>query len=380
MGVVSNPTGVLPSALGTHVVDALAAEPRINLVAAFGPEHGFRGDAQAGSGAGGTPVRDNRTGVPVYDIYLASGSKLQGVLRDSGVEVLLFDIQDVGTRFYTYIWTLYDLLVAVAGMGDMGPRVVVLDRPNPLGGILVEGPTMTTQLSSFVGRRPVCLRHGMTVGELAHLFNQEWVPSERVASGRRARLEVSAMEGWRRRMLWADTRLRWVPPSPNMPTAETALLYPGMGLVEGTNVSEGRGTCTPFQLTGAPWVDDAFLPALEEGLQAAGAAAVCREAYFTPTFSKFQGQQCRGVQLYASGDPAGYEALPPALAYLTTLKRLYPHKFAFRADGFFDNLAGTVVWRRMIEGGASVDELLAAVAAERDDFVAMRARYLMYEN
>ena len=369
---------MLPDAPGTHIVDALHAAPGVNLVAAFGPEHGFRGAGQAGSGGGG-PGRDARTGVPVYSIYGAAGSKLEGIIAKAGVDVLLFDIQDVGTRFYTYIWSLYDVLVAVASMRakrTKAPRVVVLDRPNPLGGILVEGPTLERGLATFVGRKPICLRHGMTLAELALLFNGEFVAAD--AGGSKAELDVVPMEGWARDMLWSDTRLRWVPPSPNMPTPATALMYPGMGLVEGTNVSEGRGTTTPFEASGAPWVDDKLLPELASELAALG--AVAREAYFVPTFSKYKGETVRGVHLYPAGDPAAFEALPVALAYILAMRRLYPGKFGFRADGFFDKLAGTASWRPMIEQGAGVDELLAIAARERDEFIEVRQRYLLYKD
>ena len=270
VGVVTNPTGVFPRTM-EHVVDAMHASSAVDLRAVFGPEHGFRGAAQAGSSgvkapaaasAGGSSVAsfdDPRTGIPVYDTYKKSGAELAALLTASGVDTVAFDIQDVGARFYTYVWTLYDVMVAAAA-AQPPISVVVFDRPNPLGGEVVEGPVRIDDgFASFVGRRPIAVRHGMTVGELAWMFNKRFVPSDPDnPGGHPVKLAVVPMREWRRHMRWEHTGLPWVPPSPNMPTPGTALAYVGTCLLEGTNCSEGRGTTMPFELVGATWADGAL--------------------------------------------------------------------------------------------------------------------------
>ncbi|EFL14282.1 DUF1343 domain-containing protein, partial [Streptomyces sp. C] len=242
VGVVTNPTGITADA--RHLVDVLHADERVDLVAVFGPEHGFRGTAQAGgSEAAG---RDPATGLPVYDTYGRSGQQLADVFTAAGVDTVVFDIQDVGARFYTYIWTLYDCMRAAALARK---AVVVLDRPNPVGGRRAAGPVLERAYASFVGREPVALAHGMTAGELALLFNGEFL------KGAGPRLRVVPVSGWRRGSFFGETGLPWLPPSPNMPTPDTALAYAGTCLFEGTNLSEGRGTTTPFEVVGAEGVD-----------------------------------------------------------------------------------------------------------------------------
>lgn len=232
VGVVTNPTGITADA--RHLVDVLHADERVDLVAVFGPEHGFRGTAQAGDSEGAS--RDPATGLPVYDTYDKSGQKLADVFETAGIDTVVFDIQDVGARFYTYIWTLYDCMRAAALAGK---AVVVLDRPNPVGGRRAAGPVLERPYASFVGREPIALAHGMTAAELARLFNGEFL------TDRPVELRTVAMSGWRREAFFGETGLPWVPPSPNMPTPDTALAYAGTCLFEGTNLSEGRGTTTP---------------------------------------------------------------------------------------------------------------------------------------
>lgn len=232
VGVVTNPTGITSDA--RHLVDVLHADPRVDLVAVFGPEHGFRGSAQAG-GSEGTG-RDPATGLPVYDTYDTSGQRLADLFTAAGIDTVVFDIQDVGARFYTYVWTLYDCMRAAALAGK---AVVVLDRPNPVGGRRAAGPVLERPYASFVGREPIALAHGMTAAELALLFNGEFLRARPV------RLRTVPMTGWRRASFYGSTGLPWVPPSPNMPTPDTALAYAGTCLFEGTTLSEGRGTTTP---------------------------------------------------------------------------------------------------------------------------------------
>ena len=250
VGVVSNPTGVLPDL--THLVDAMHAAG-LEIGGVFGPEHGFRGSAQAG-GSEGTGT-DERTGLTVYDAYGADGADFAALYERAGVEVVVFDIQDVGARFYTYVWTMYHAMV---GAALRGVRFLVLDRPNPLGGNAY-GPMMTSAFTSGVGLKEVVQQHGMTVGELARMFDATFVPQE---AGRSVGVEVEQVRGWRRSTLYAGTGLPWVAPSPNMPTPDTALVYPGTGLFEGTNLSEGRGTTRPFEWVGAPYLDFRWADAL----------------------------------------------------------------------------------------------------------------------
>ena len=252
VGVVSNPTGVLPTTL-EHAVDVMhASVGTVDIRAVFGPEQGFRGvgqnsnpygsyDSDKENGSDGSFV-DQRTGLPVYDTYLKKGPELTAILERSGVDVVAFDIQDVGARYYAYVWTLYDVMVAAAS-AKKPISVVVLDRPNPLGGEVLEGPVdIAVGCESLVGRKPIPVRHGMTVGELAWFLNKKYVAADPDNGSRKSvKLSVVAMRGYRRRMTWEETGLPWVPPSPNMPTPRTALAYVGGALLEGTNCCEGKG-------------------------------------------------------------------------------------------------------------------------------------------
>ena len=266
VGVVSNPTGVLPTTL-EHAVDVMHASiGAVDIRAVFGPEQGFRGvgqnsnpygsyDSDKENGSDGSFV-DQRTGLPVYDTYLKKGPELTAILERSGVDVVAFDIQDVGARYYAYVWTLYDVMVAAAS-AKKPISVVVLDRPNPLGGEVLEGPVdIAAGCESLVGRKPIPVRHGMTVGELAWFLNKKYVAADPDNGSRKSvKLSVVAMRGYRRRMTWEETGLPWVPPSPNMPSPRTALAYVGGALLEGTNCCEGKGTTAPFELVGATWAD-----------------------------------------------------------------------------------------------------------------------------
>jgi uncharacterized protein YbbC (DUF1343 family) len=318
VGLISNPTGIVRDL--RHEVDVMAADGRVDLVAAFGPEHGFRGSAQAG-GSEGSYV-DPRTSVAVYDTYGKSPSQIAGFFRKSGVETVMFDIQDVGARFYTYIWTMYDCMVAAS---LAGVRFVVLDRPNPISGTAAYGPVMHPEYASFVGRRAISQQHGMTVGEMAGLFNGEFLPEDPGANGA-VDLAVSPVKRWRRAMYGEETGQPWVMPSPNMPRIDTAVVYPGTCLFEATNLSEGRGTTRPFELIGAPYVDYHWAEALNER-ELSGVAF--REAYFAPTTSKYAGETCGGVQLHV-GDRHELDAIRTAITMIITARDLYPDHFAWR--------------------------------------------------
>ncbi|MEU7823669.1 DUF1343 domain-containing protein [Catellatospora sp. NPDC049133] len=375
VGVVSNPTGV--DADYRHLVDLIHESGRVNLVAAFGPEHGFRGSAQAG-GSEGTGI-DARTGVTVYDAYGASQAKWEELMTRAGVETVVFDIQDVGVRFYTYIWTMYTSMVAAA---RLGLRYVVLDRPNPIGG-RAYGPMMTPEFTSGVGLKEIIQQHGMTVGELARFFNAEFLPAE---AGRPVELDVVACKHWRRDMFAADTDVPWVMPSPNMPTPDTALTYPGTGLFEGvSSISEGRGTTRPFELVGGlatdfdyHWSDrlnDRDLPGVR-----------FREAYFVPTIAGHHppllNKLCAGVEVKVT-DRAAYDPIRTAVAMLVEARKYAA--FAWRADSYdpvrpywVDKLTGSSRLRTMIDAGADVDEVVGAWSQELAAFEQRRRPYLLY--
>lgn len=360
VGIVTNPTGVTRDV--RHIVDVMHADERVNLRAVFGPEHGFRGTAQAGGSEG--RYDDPATGLPVYDTYLKSGRPLADIFTTSGVDTVVFDIQDAGARFYTYIWTLYDCMEAAQLAGK---RFVVLDRPNPVTGRAAQGPVLHKEFATFVGRQPISQAHGMTVAELARLFNGEFLTTP-------VSLETVRMTGWRRSDFFDASGLPWVPPSPNMPTPDTALVYSGTCLFEGTNLSEGRGTTRPFELLGAENIDGRWAATANE---LALSGVHFREAYFAPTFSKFQGKTIGGVQVHVH-DRAAYDPVRTGIALLVTAKRAWSG-FAWRADNWIDKLTGSTQVRTMIDAGASADEVVAGWQQELAAFRRMRGEYLLYK-
>ncbi|MFC9931056.1 exo-beta-N-acetylmuramidase NamZ domain-containing protein [Streptomyces sp. NPDC127190] len=359
VGVVTNPTGVTRDT--THIVDVMHQDPRVRLTAVFGPEHGFRGTAQAGGSEGRST--DPATGLPVYDTYLKSGQALADIFTAAGVDTVVFDIQDVGARFYTYIWTLYDCMEAAALAGK---RFVVLDRPNPVTGRTAEGPVLHREFASFVGRQPIAQAHGMTVAELARLFDGEFL-------GTPVALETVTMTGWRREEFYDACGLPWVPPSPNMPTPDTALVYSGTCLFEGTSLSEGRGTTRPFELLGAEGLDGRWAAAAN-ALDLPGVRF--REAYFVPAFSKFQGKTVGGVQIHVT-DRAGYDPVRTGIGLLVTARKVWDG-FAWRPDHWIDRLTGSDRVRTMIDAGAGTDEVTGAWQDELAAFRRVRKEYLLY--
>ncbi|MDP9867696.1 MULTISPECIES: exo-beta-N-acetylmuramidase NamZ family protein [Streptosporangium] len=339
IGLITNPTGVLPDL--TPGATALRAAG-VPLTALFSPEHGIRGTAQAGFG--GQESLDPTTGLPVFDTYDKDGGPLDDLVASSGVDTLVFDISDVGTRFYTYVWTMHDLIASAA---RLGLRFAVLDRPNPIGGTLAEGPLLDPAYAGPVGRAAVPVRHGLTAGELAVHVNR--------SIG--ADLRVITMEGWRRDTPFEATGLPWVMPSVNMPTRETALVYPGTGLFEGTNLSEGRGTTRPFELVGAPYLDGRFAA----GLNGLGLPGVrFRDTWFTPTFHKHAGLAVRGVQLHVH-DQGAFRPVLTGLSMLHLARSLHPEDFAWHSeDGrsyFMDQLWGSDSLRHTMDAGKDPADL-----------------------
>lgn len=356
VGLITNPTGVDQNL--NSVVDLLNNDPDIQLEALYGPEHGVRGDAQAGQYV--DYYIDEVTGLPVYSLYGKTRKPTPEMLEN--IDVLVFDIQDVGTRFYTYIYTM---ALAMEAAQEKGIPFIVLDRPNPLGGKKVEGPVLDPKFASFVGQYAIPLRHGMTVGELAKLFNKEFDIG--------ADLSVVKMKGWKRNAYFDETGLQFVMPSPNMPTLETALAYPGAALIEGTNVSEGRGTTKPFELIGAPFISSPELVTRLNQLDLPG--VTFRAASFTPTFSKHSGKLSHGVQIHIT-DRNKYEPVETGLHIVKTIKDLYPEQV--QLTPFFDNLIGNGWIRPAIENGITVEEMESRWQKDLKEFEKVRKKYLMY--
>jgi uncharacterized protein YbbC (DUF1343 family) len=371
VGLVCNPTAVTRAL--SHAADLLAAAPGVELAALFGPEHGVRGDAQYMAAVGGEP-RDARTGVVVHSLYGETAASLQPAPAAlAGLDALVFDIQDVGARYYTYQATMMLCMEAAARAGI---GFVVLDRPNPIGGA-VEGPRLRAGFESFCGLHDLAVRHGLTVGELAQLFRAE--------RGLDLALSVVPCEGWRRGVLFRETGLPWVFPSPNMPTPETALVYPGMCLLEGTNLSEGRGTTRPFELLGAPWLDPHRLAAdlARERLPGVG----FRPVSFVPTWDKHAGVRCHGVELFV-GDPARFRPFRAALACVLHARAQAPSRFRWRTEPYefvkdvpaFDLLCGSARERKGLEAGATLRELCQPLSVEERAFERRRREHLIYES
>jgi uncharacterized protein YbbC (DUF1343 family) len=363
VGVLCHPASVAADL--THIVDRLI-EVGIRPVKLFGPEHGVRGEAQDMIGV--DDDHDRRTGIPVVSLYGETFESLAPTAGDlEGVEVLVIDLQDVGSRYYTYIWTM---VLALEAAFRAGVAVIVLDRPNPLGGVAIEGDTVTERCESFVGLGAIPVRHGLTIGEVARLRlpGLPW-GGKRFARPISGDLTVVPMRGWRRAMNYVEAGLPWVMPSPNMPTPATALVYPGQCLFEGTNLSEGRGTTRPFEIVGAPFLDGydwvaALTKLSREELPLPGVRF--RPLSLRPTFHKFAGRSCGGVQLHVS-DRAAFRPYATGIALLATARRLAPSDFRWRTEPYefvadppaIDLLTGSAEVRRTIDGGGSIGELVA---------------------
>jgi uncharacterized protein YbbC (DUF1343 family) len=361
-----------PASIDSHLRHAsalLADTDGVDLVALFGPEHGFTGVAQDLVSVDHILTSHRR----VYSLYGETFESLRPSAKQlDGIDTLVIDLQDVGSRYYTFQATMLYCLEAAA---QHGLAVIVLDRPNPLGGVAVEGPTLQPEYESFVGPHPIPIRHGMTIGELALLYRAE--------RNLNVSLEVVPCEGWQRDMLFEETGLPWVLPSPNMPTVDTALVYPGQCLLEGTNLSEGRGTTRPFELCGAPWIcPDELAERLEEA-QLPGVRF--RAACFRPTFHKFAGQDCGGVQLHVT-DRWEFQPVRTGLAVLSALRDLSGTQFAWRSEPYefvddrlaIDLLFGSDRERLALEASVPWQKLVEAWKPEEIAFRNRRKAYLLY--
>ncbi len=383
VGLITNPTG-LDSKLNS-VIEKFRAQPDVQLVALYGPEHGVRGNAQAGQfvayyfdqhlklpvfslyGQTQKPPADMMTNIDEYmrsfDTQHTGKQVDRGMMKS--VNVMVFDLQDVGTRVYTYVATMAYAMQAAA---EAGIPFIVLDRPNPINGVAMDGPILEyPKFSSFIGHYPIPLRHGMTVGELAQLFNANYLM-------KKCQLTVVPMENWTRDEWFDETSLPWVLPSPNLPTLDSATVYPGQVILEGTNLSEGRGTTKPFEMFGAPWIDGFVLAKNLNELNLPGVKF--REVYFTPTFSKFSGQQCGGCQLHVT-ERAAYQSVATTLAILCEIKKLYGDKLELHAS-YFDHVLGTSSVREALERGESAEKIVQGFEPGLDEFAKLRSPYLLY--
>lgn len=367
VGVVCNPASV--DAQLRNVADRLAAHPRARLGAIFGPQHGFRSDVQDNM-IETRHAEDEIRRVPVYSLYSETREPTADMLRD--LDALVIDLQDVGVRIYTYVYTMANCLKAAR---RSGLKVFVCDRPNPIGGTQLEGPTLVPGHESFVGLYPIPMRHGMTIGELARLFNEHF--------GIGADLEVVAMDGWRRDMYFDATGRSWILSSPNIPTFETTLVYPGTVLFEGTNVSEGRGTTRPFELVGAPWViAERFA---DEMNRRELPGVFFRPVLFEPTFQKHARVGCGGCQIHVL-DRLAFRPVESAVALLEAFRnegrgqfkwREPPYEYEFTRNPF-DVLAGSPALREQIEAGVPVADIARSWESPVADFAKLRSKFLLY--
>ena len=355
-----------------HAIDVLRARKELTITALFGPEHGVRGDAQDMISV--DTARDAHSDLPIHSLYgttLASLTPTPEML--AGIDVLVYDVQDVGSRYYTFVWTM---VLAMRACAAAGVAFCVLDRPNPLGGVHIEGARIAPGFESFVGLVSCPNRHGMTAGEIAR-----W---RHTVEKLDLDLAVIGMRGWQRDTRFEHTGLPWVLPSPNMPTLDTALVYPGMCLVEGTELSEGRGTTRPFELAGAPYLDGHRLAADLAAFELPG--VMFRPAVYTPMFQKHHGKACGGVQLHVT-NPETFRPYRTGVAFLKACYDQSPAAFRWRDKAYefvdaipaIDLLAGGDALRTGIEAGASLDELAARWPRDEGDFAAERADYLLYE-
>lgn len=365
---LTNHTGRLST--GQHLIDAVAHARCCEITALFGPEHGIDGNTPDGNAIGHSHHDD--LGVPVYSLYGKTHKPTPDMLR--GTEVLVCDIQDVGVRFYTYISTV---ALAIEAAAEAGLPVVVLDRPAMIRGLTYDGPIRTPQLRSFVSLLPVPVAYGMTIGEVMTMVNAEGC----LKNGVQADLTVVHMEGWRRGMWYDETQLPWIAPSPNLPRLETAIIYPGMCFVEGTSISEGRGTDTPFMCVGSPWADpDRLLQALTDvevpGVSFSEACFVPRTIPGMAVSPKFEGEECHGIRVTIT-DRNIVEPVKLGIAVLYAFKRCHPEETILR-NRRFDILVGSSDVRRMLESGARPDAITSSWCSALEAFGATRARYLSY--
>ena len=363
VGIITNHTAY--NSRGEYIRDVFRKMENVEVAAFFSPEHGFYGVEEDGKRIESTTEPGYK--IPLYSLYGETLKPTRQMLEN--IDVLVFDIQDIGARFYTYIYTMS---LAMEAAAENGRRFVVLDRPNPINGLQVEGNILKPKFASFVGLYPIPIRHGQTCGELARMFNEQgWLKN-----GVKADLVVIPMKGWHRSMWYDRTGLKFIKPSPNMVSLEAAAVYPGLCLLEGTNVSEGRGTPLPFTQFGAPWFDSARLAAELNKLNLLGIRF--KPASFTPVSSKYEGQRCNGVGIVVTNRDL-LEPYYSGVLIVNKVYQMYPDNFQWRA-GHFDRLCGTSAIRETITNRSSLKKLREGWQAELKSFLQIRNKYLMYPN
>jgi uncharacterized protein YbbC (DUF1343 family) len=368
VGLVCNQASV--DHLLNHSADVLRGTEGVNLTALFGPQHGIRGDLQDNMIE--TPhATDSETGLPVYSLYSETREPTEEMLRD--VDVIVCDLQDVGCRIYTFVYTIANCMRVARRLGK---RVVVCDRPNPIGGVVVEGNLLEKGFESFVGQYALPTRHGMTTGELARVFNEHW--------GIGCELEVVPLEGWSRELWFDETDIPWVLPSPNMPTLDSATVFPGTVHLEGTQMSEGRGTTRPFELAGAPYVDAGEFA---KSLESIGLPGVkFRPTNFQPTFQKHAGKTCGGVQIHVL-ERQEFKPVLTGIAVVKTCFNLYGDDFRWKEPPYeyvfdknpFDVISGTDSLRKAFERGDTLEEIERSWQPGYESFHKERAKVLLYD-
>jgi uncharacterized protein YbbC (DUF1343 family) len=369
IGIVANHTSF--DSNGKYIVDIFRAMPNVTVTALFSPEHGLYGAEEAGREI--DSKADPNYKMPVFSLYGNTRKPTSDMLKN--VDILVFDIQDIGIRFYTYIYTMSLSMEAAA---ELGKSFVVLDRPNPINGLQVEGNVLKGEFDSFVGLHPIAVRHGMTVGEMAKMFNEEGWLADRV----KANLTIIPMNGWHRRMWYDQTGLPFIKPSPNILNLETATVYPAICLLEGTNVSEGRGTNLPFNQFGAPWINPPDVRRINAETLAARlndlnlAGFRFEPTFFTPTSSKYAGQTCQGARIVVT-DRNIIEPYWSGIQVVETIYRMHPDKFEWKAE-HFDRLCGTSAIREAIINHSDLKELKKSWQPERTAFLKVRSKYLIY--
>lgn len=367
IGLICNQASILPDF--SHVADVFAARNEFEMTALFGPQHGIRGDVQDNM-VETAHSTDEKTGKPVYSLYSETREPTAEMVEN--IDAFVFDMQDVGCRIYTFVYTLANCMRTAK---KFDKKVIVCDRPNPINGIAVEGNVTEKEFTSFVGQFEIPTRHGMTVGELAKLFNEHF--------GIGCDLEIVKMEGWRREMWFEETHLPWVFPSPNIPTVETCVVFPATVHLEGTELSEGRGTTKPFELNGAPFIDPWVWVAELEKYNFPGIAF--RQTYFQPTFQKHARVTCGGLQLHVT-DRNTFTPVIVGVAMVKTAYDLYKDKFEWKRDAYeyefdknpFDVVSGTDKIRKQIEAGVSLKDIEGAWAYRLKDFTELRRSQLLY--
>lgn len=367
LGVITNPTAILSD--GRHLVDALYENKEVKVVALFGPEHGIRADT-TGAVENST---DPKTGIPIFSLYGKTYKPTPDMMKN--IDVLIFDIQDVGVRFYTFVSTLGYVMEAAS---EKGIPIIVLDRPNPIRGEYVDGPVALDSMESFVAYAPIPIAYGMTIGELAQMYNQEgWLHN-----GRKCKLIIAKMEGWTRNLWYDQTGLKWIKPSPNMTNLSTAIVYPGTCIFEGTNVSEGRGTDKPFEYIGAPWLNSvkAAKDLNHFNLDGVKFESIQITPVKTPnnaTQPKYFNQECNDIYVKVT-DRNIFKPIKTALYLLWEIKKNNPENFKWREKAF-DRLCGTPEVRLMLDKGKKPAEIISSWQKNLENFKKIRSKYLLYK-